>query len=426
MIPTCIDNFVNSRSSFALLENCIYTLHKISDHKPKDIVSLSGFTYSLEESEEFKDLERECYQFNSSFFEKKITEMLKQKIGNNGENKNVDNIFSKIQEEQIDKMVLYQAMRDYINILNLKNNENIINKTRTKTKKYNFKTQDINLPTLDDLKTISPLVKKLYQQPGLLFFGNNVYTLKKDKTKDNFLQFKKQRYNLEFKTTSQEFLEKYRKIILDHIDNESEKMNKNLYQKIRQSEEDNKKKMSEIQNINKSINTSNLGEMGYVKKGVFYHVYLNIPKFINKHENKYYLFEPTRVAMDIKLSQSDAIFVKKPYIPNEFMNYHHPFVFRTGSICLGDAAFKEGRLEDELDVHFNRVYNIQTQNVSERIAKSLNEAKQVIEDGYIGMGIKPVHTLNESNFKSELLNNGLNDNRALGIRQNRIFPEAVK
>jgi len=418
-MPTCIDDFLGSGTSFAILESRLFTLHKPDFYiKPENKISLSDQIYSLEESEEMAALEVECYELNSDLFERYVTKMLKDTIKEgHKQTEDIDNMFSMIQQESVDKNVLHQAMQDYLNIYNRKS------KKKVAKKKYNLE-NNFRLPKLSDLMTISPLIQQLYGKSGVLFFGNNVYNIKRGSARDNYINFKNKKYKIEFRCKSKYFLESYRNIIQNHITNEAKKRNTEIFDIISRIENKRNQMINEVDNLKKSLSKSRIGDIGYKKKGQFYEIFIDIPDFIYKHKENYYLFESTKIAIDVKFSGTSAILIKKPYIPESSMPYNHPFVHSTANICLGNEHFIKGRLED-MNIHFNKIYDLRKHNVSQRIATSLDEAKQVIEDGYMG-DVNPVKYLDEHIFRHELLVEGLSDLRAIGVSRERIFPKEAR
>ena len=422
MIPTCIDDFILCGSTFAVLENRLWRLHK-TGAKPENYLSLTGQSYSLEESEELPKLEFECYCRNSSIIEKRITaEIKKSQKSSEEELKGLKNIFRKFQEDGTEKRVLYQAMHDYMNIyLKKKNGKS----AKVKEIKVGH---DVNIPKLEELKTTSSLLSRLYNGRGFLFSRNCVYDIDSGKTNGSYLKFKGKKLSFNLNCKSNEFQESYRKIIHEHVVSRFRDDNSKIVDGIRKINKQKEYLEDEIAVLKKSIEFNNIGDVGYRKKSQYYEVYADIPEFILKHENKYYLFDKIRISIDVKFNGDSAILVKKPYVPDDFMPYNHPFVYHDGDICLGNGNYINGRLE-ELNIYFNTSYNLNEHDVSRRIAVSLDQAKQVILDGYVGKieKIKPVKRLEiESNFEDEFLKGGLLDSRALRIPKNRIFPGGNK
>jgi hypothetical protein len=417
-----LQSFLFSQEPFAVMGERLYTFSKTKGYlNGHDAFHFLGTSYSLDESEEIRELEKDFFMDNNSRIERIMTNYIKVRYIDPSEKikkqvQQMQNMYSSMQDSTIEKFIMVDVFNKY------NHEERAI--TESQPSNSNPEEPDYKQPSVSDLFSHNNSLTPLLDQLGIICMGGKCYTMYQNGGKGNklegYVKFRNQVLDIKPWVPLEELCTMYSKKIIDRINNKAEQHGKQFYsylEKIKSEKAELDKCIAERKSLAGKTSDAR-GEIKFRKiKDGEYEISVDVAPYIIEKRGEYYAFKTAKIGTRLKSRDSRIMIMDKPKILN--MPYSHPFVWPDAVICFGSLSWERQR-----GVKLNHWYDISSNRAgtARRIAELMREGKKTLERGYVGNSISPVENI--KNCKCKIATNRSDAEayaRSHGIRLERII-----
>lgn len=397
--PNLLKCFDLVRESFAIIGGRLYTIHTGNrSKKPENFLYSASTFFPIEESEELLTLENEYYDANKLIIEKEIRHIINdiyiKKINVSSDSiTSLENILSRIpNQDKIGQFVLIDVVNAYQRV-SLETRKKKIS-SQASSPQPTPEISNIEYPSINELKSDTPLIESLTDGRYMLAMGGRVYKLMRgyNPTLDEFVKFKGKKYSMVFWKDLADIEKEYSESIQKHIHDKSESYGKkynSILTRFNDIEKSLKGQLNQF-NIPKREVSIRSGKIGYHKLSSSRHrVYIRLDPYVIKKNGNYYHFNSVKLGTDL-IVDPDTLSIVAPceVLHNEY--YLHPFVKRAdkNKIC-----YAGGEIWNRLGVIYNHKYSLKDKNLARIIGTVLHAAHQIMTKGYTLDNIIPVNQI---------------------------------
>jgi hypothetical protein len=415
-----LKNFFYSEEPFTVVGGRLYVISRDKNNNGREKLHLLGKSYSLEESEEIAQLEKELFLANRTNIESMISGYIQKNFINKIESTKRDilkkqNYYESIQDSTIERFIM-------VDVFNAYNHENRAVVDKIQTSKWENAPKLKDLPSVNDLISRDNSLDRLCSPYGFIVLGNRCYSLyengsKKDE-REGYVIFRDKVLNLKPWLGLDELCKQYTDNLMQRINLKAEEHGKEFARILEQMKTD-KVRLEQGIKENKAIKNKeedNRGKIGFKKlKENQYEISAIIPPYIIGKNGSYHIFDSVVLGMVVKARNNQIMLDHAPKVLNT--PYKHPFVYGNGSICYGKLNWQNKR-----GVRFNHWYSLNNKNmVAKRIAEALREGKKKMEHGYVGEEVIGGHPI--ADYK---IADNLNDAKKYAQNNNVLIERIIK
>lgn len=416
LTDTILRSIDGKEDIFIYSTNKLYTLGSEGDGEGY-FLNYRGRSFKLEESENLLGLEQDYLERNKENIKKFQTDNLKNL------SKQYDDLsqkFSYLKDALNNEFSIEEFISDYIFAVHNK-------KKISKSSKY----EDIELPkenlsekvSIEDISfsgmknsVLEKLVDEFSKEKktgGIIMLCGNVYGVPPLGIVSGSLKKRREiALNDSFYLDSIKNFEKaYKEKIAEEIKEKVKLSFSSEIFRINEREE----KIEKLKTKARKPVEKTRGDIGFDKKSDNeYIIFRDLPKYILKKNNEYYLFPEVRIGTRIITEGEEISFNVAGRV--ETPEYNHPFVFSGGSICYGDSS---GRQKEIIGIKKTK-YKLRNLTYEDKkrfavdILRVLDFTAGVLEEGH-KKNTHPVKELDQFS-QSKLTINEVRSYRSQGIR----------